>query len=210
MQLYSLGGSLRATQAELLLTNADGFPYVGVDSRALTHCRGRSGQALGGIVRLAVSATRHFKAPTQPTARGPIRVAPIDPQGPRVVPAVLLEAAHEVPCIVRHPLQPSEGGIPRVSDAIGRVTRQAMAGIAEQLQRQVMRGGAPRSSTGVCPSGIRRVRCVDTSTTRARPAPGLRAGLAKPQARPASPGAQGCASPVATRMSYPRAQPHRV
>jgi hypothetical protein len=70
-------------------------------------------------------------------------VAPIGPEWPRIEPAILLEAAHEVPSIVTNPLQQSSGGIPRVKYDIVRVTTQAIAGIAEQLQRQVILGGAP-------------------------------------------------------------------
>ena len=48
------------------------------------------------------------------------------------------EAAREVPPIVPNPFEQTLGGIPGIKEHILRVTAQAIAGRAEQLQRQVI------------------------------------------------------------------------
>src|SRR5688572_17360550 len=56
---------------------------------------------------------------------------------------ILLEAAHEVPPIVPNPFQQGLGGVPRIEEDIVRMAAQAIAGIAEELERQRIFRGAP-------------------------------------------------------------------
>ena len=52
--------------------------------------------------------------------------------------AILLEAAHEVPPIVAKAFEQGFGGIPRLKEHILGLTMQPIAGIAQQLQGELV------------------------------------------------------------------------
>jgi hypothetical protein len=110
MQLRPLRACLTAGQPKLILTDPNDFFALGAACIQATYLRGRKRQASGGVVLGAVSDDQDFQASGQPAAFGPIRVAPIHPEGLAVEATILLEPAHEIPPIVPNPLQQTFGG----------------------------------------------------------------------------------------------------
>jgi hypothetical protein len=143
MQLSPLSTGLTAIQPAWILAHTDDFldwcphPVASADL-----CR-RQRQAVGGIVRGAVSDNQHCQPPTQPAACRPVRMAPLGSERLAIAPAVLLEATHTVPFIIPNARQQGLRGRPGVAQPIGRAATQPIASIAEPLQSQRLLGGAP-------------------------------------------------------------------
>jgi hypothetical protein len=133
MALRPLGAGLTAGEGALILAPPDHLLALRAEALQSTDCRGRQRQAMGGVVRLAVSAHQPREAPAQPAALGPGGGPPmVTDRGPMAA-AMLLQAAHERPAIVAPPLPEGSRGIPRLTqDRVG-VTRQALARRAEAL-----------------------------------------------------------------------------
>ena len=123
---------MTATQAELILTDSHNLFNLCADPRQSAHLRRRQRDAMGGIVRGAVSDDHDLQPPAQPAAVCPVRMSPIGPQGLAIEAAVLLEAADDIPPIVANPLQKLFGGIPGVKEHILGITMQAIADIAKE------------------------------------------------------------------------------
>jgi hypothetical protein len=143
MQLRPLRAGLTAAQPELILTHSNDFLDLRAYPIEATDLRSRQRQAIGGKVFGAVSDDQDFLSTSQPSSLCPIRVAPIRPEWLAVEAAILLEAAHKIPPIVANPLQQTSGRIPGVEEDLGGATAQAIAGITEQLQRQLILRGPP-------------------------------------------------------------------
>ena len=105
MPLRPLRACLTAGQPKLVLAHADHFFDLGAERIQVTDLRGRQRQAIGGVVLGAVSDDQDFQASSQPAAFAPRGVAPIRPEGLPIEPAILLQAAHEIPAIVPNPPQ---------------------------------------------------------------------------------------------------------
>ena len=73
VQLRPLRARLTATQAELILADADDFFNLGTDAIQPTHLGSRQREAIGRIVLGAVSDDQDFQAPGQPAASRPSR-----------------------------------------------------------------------------------------------------------------------------------------
>jgi hypothetical protein len=131
MYLRSFGARLTAGQPELVLAGPDDFLNVGTQAIPSAHLHRRQGEALGGVVLLAVSDNESFEAPAQPTPLGPVRVLPMVPHRMSIEPAILLETADEIPAIVANPLQKGSGGIPGGKEHVVRAAAQPMASLAE-------------------------------------------------------------------------------
>jgi len=133
MYLCSFGARLTAIQAELILAGPDDFLNMGAEAIQSAHLHRRQGQAIGGVVLLAVSDNEYFEAPAQPAPLGPVRVLPMGPHRMSIEPAMFLETAYEIPAIVANPLQEGSGGIPGIKQDVVRAAAQPIASIAEQL-----------------------------------------------------------------------------
>jgi hypothetical protein len=146
----------------------------------------------------AVSENQDFQASGQPAAFDPIRVAPICPEGLSVEPAILLEAAHEIPPIVPNPLQQLSGGVPGVEAHILWATAEAITGVTEQLQGVLRRApSAPESQAqgdSQPPIGPHEQHQGEAPYTA------LRSWLEKTHARPYMALAKGFGITVSSRM----------
>src|SRR5215813_12283059 len=63
MYLRSFGARWTAIQAELILADPDDFLNMGAEAIQSAHLDRRQGQAIGGVVLLAVSDNEYFEAP---------------------------------------------------------------------------------------------------------------------------------------------------
>ena len=134
MELRPLGAGLTAGEGELILAHTAHFLALRAEAIQATDFRGRQRQAIGGVVLLAGSDHQHFEAPAPPAALGPVGVPPMLTDRLPIEPALLLQAAHDIPSIVAHPLQAGSRGIPRLQqDRVG-VPMQAIASLAEELE----------------------------------------------------------------------------
>jgi hypothetical protein len=120
-----------APQAELIRADAPDRCSWRADPIRSAPLRRRPPQASGGLGRGAVSDAQDLQPPGPPAAVGPVRRAPIVPQGLTIAPAMLLEATDECPPIVAHPLQEPCGGIPGGKESRRGMPRPAMADLAE-------------------------------------------------------------------------------
>ena len=77
MQLRPLRAGLTAGEGELILADPDDFFDLRADTIEPPHLRRRQGQAIGGIVLLAVSDDQYFEAAAQPANLGPVGVSPM-------------------------------------------------------------------------------------------------------------------------------------
>jgi hypothetical protein len=77
MELDPLRPCLTAGQAELILAHAKHVRNASTEAIQLAPLGGWQPQAIGGIVRLAVSDHEHFQPPAQSADLRPIRVAPM-------------------------------------------------------------------------------------------------------------------------------------
>src|SRR5262245_64612479 len=136
VRLRPRGARLTATQAELILTDADDLFNLGAPAIPAPYLWGRQRQAVGGIVLFAVSDNQHFEPSAQPADLGPVGVPPMVADRVTIEPAILFDTTDEIPPIVPNPLQESLRRIPGIKQHIIRSTAQAIAGIAEQLQGQ--------------------------------------------------------------------------
>jgi len=130
MPLRPLRAGLTARQGQLIRAHPEHLFNLGPHALEPPYLRSQQRQAIGGVVLLAVSDTKHFEAPIQPAAVGPIGVPPMLPEGVPMEPAILFETADERPPIVANPLEEGSGGIPRVKKHTVRVAAQAIAGRA--------------------------------------------------------------------------------
>ena len=136
MQLGPLGACLTAAQPKLGLASTDDCLHLGAKRLQAAHFGSRQGQASGGVVLGAVSDDQDLQTTGQPAALCPIRVAPISPEGWPMAPTILLQPAHELPPLVAHPSQERPRRLPGVDEDGGWAAAQAVARLAEQLQRQ--------------------------------------------------------------------------
>jgi hypothetical protein len=136
VHLRPLGARLTATQAELILTDANNLFNVGARAIQATYLCGRQRQAVGGRVLLAVSDHQHFEPSAQPADLSPVGVPPMLTGRVAIKPAVFLQTANELPPVVPNPLQQRLRRIPGIKQPILRSTAQAITGLAEQLQGQ--------------------------------------------------------------------------
>jgi site-specific DNA recombinase len=104
---------------------------------------GRQCEAVGGIVLGAVSDDQDVQATSQPAGFRPIGGTPIGSEGLAIAAAMRLQAAHNVPSIIPKALQQGFRGVPGVEQHIRRAATPPMASVAEPLQGQPRRGGAP-------------------------------------------------------------------
>jgi hypothetical protein len=147
---------LTATQAELIFADADHFSDLRADAIQPTHLGSWQREAIGGEVLGAVSDHQDLQGPSQLAVCSLIWVTPIGPERLTIEAAILLEATHEIPPIVPDALQQCFRRIPGIKEDICRATVQAVAGIAEQLQSQLVSRGAafaPESNAQGNPEG---------------------------------------------------------
>jgi hypothetical protein len=81
---------------------------------------GRQCQAMGGVVRGAVSDDQHCHAPRKPAGFRPVGMAPIGTPRETMAATRLLEAADNRPAIVANPLEKGLRGIPGLTAEVGR------------------------------------------------------------------------------------------
>jgi Bacterial extracellular solute-binding proteins, family 5 Middle len=143
MPLSTLRARLTARQPELIFADADDLLNLGPHAIQPPHLCSRQCQAIRGVVLGAVSDHQDLQATRQPATLRPIGVPAIGTHGLSVEPAVLLQAAYEIPPIVTNPLQQPSGGIPSIEQHKFGAAAQAMAGIAQQLQSQLVLRGSP-------------------------------------------------------------------
>jgi len=199
MPLRPFRTGLTACQVQLIFADPDDLLNVRADAIQAAHLHRRQRQAIGGVVLLAVSDNQHLQAPIQPVARSPVRVPPMMTHRVPIEPAILFETAHEIPAIVVNPLQESFGELPGIKEHGLRAAAQAMAGIAEEIQRElVLRWATFAPQTH--PQGMRSVPFVHTKRPRERPYTGFRSRLEKTQARPSITAANGFGITVSSMM----------
>jgi hypothetical protein len=143
MYLCPLRAGLTAGEGELSLADPDDFFDWRTDAREPPHLGCRRGQAIGGVVRLAVSDHPSCEASAQPANFGPIRVSPMLTYGVAIEAAMLLHATHEGLPIVPNPFEQTLGGIPGITEPRLGTAAPAVVGVAESLERHVIRRGAP-------------------------------------------------------------------
>jgi hypothetical protein len=141
MVLRPLRTRLTAIQPKLILAHSDDFFDLRTPPIEAADLCGRQGQAIGRVVLGAVSADQDLEPTAQPASLRPIRMTPIGPEGLAIEPAVLLEATHELPAILPHPLQQGFRREPGIKEDVLRATTQPMASVAKPLQGQHILGG---------------------------------------------------------------------
>jgi class 3 adenylate cyclase len=141
MLLRPLRTRLTALQPKLILAHSDDFFDLRTPPIEAADLCGRQGQAIGRVVLGAVSDDQDLEPAPQPTRLRPIRMPPIGSEGLAIEPAVLLEATHEIPAIIPHPLQQGFRRVPGIKEDVLRATTQPIASVAEQLQGQRILGG---------------------------------------------------------------------
>src|SRR5215211_2903015 len=105
MELGPLGARLTARQAELVLANSHHLFDLGADAIQAPDLRRGQRQAAGGVVLGAVSDDQDFQAACQPAAFRPVGMPSMVANRLPIEPAILLEAAHEIPPIVVNALE---------------------------------------------------------------------------------------------------------
>ena len=142
-QLRPLRAGLTAGEGELILAHPNDFVDWCADTRALSYLHRRQGQAIGGIVLLAVSDKPYFEASAQPAHLGPVGVSPMLTHRMTIEPALLLQATYKIPAIVPNALEERFRRVPCIKEHLLRATAHAIARITEQFQSQrVLRGAA--------------------------------------------------------------------
>jgi hypothetical protein len=135
--LGPLGACVTATERELSFAHTDDFLDLGAHVIQPAYLCGGYPQAIGGVVRGAVSDHQYFEPPAQPTGLRPIGMPAMVTKPLSIETAVLLEAAHKIPPIVPNPLQEALGRVPGVKQHVLGATVQVIAGIAQSLQGQL-------------------------------------------------------------------------
>jgi hypothetical protein len=115
----------------LILPKTDDFLNLGTEAIQTTDRGSREGQAISGVVLLAVSDHQDCDATVQPTDLGPVRMSPIVAYGFAVEATIFLDPAHKIPSIVPNALPELFGGIPGIEEHIRRATVHAVTRIAE-------------------------------------------------------------------------------
>jgi hypothetical protein len=104
MPLRPFCAGLTAGQLPPVLADPNDFLNVRADRVQAAHLQGCQRQTLGGVVLLAVADHQDFQASRQPAALRSGWGTPMLTHRVPVAPAVLLQAAYDIPAIVANPL----------------------------------------------------------------------------------------------------------
>jgi hypothetical protein len=169
----------------------------------------RQRQTIGGTIRGAVSDDHDVHTACQPAACGPGGRPPMVTHRVPMAPAVLLEAAHELPPRVVKALEPHRGRIPGITQHIGRATAPTMAGVAEPCQGQrLLRGPACVPPAHPARDATRPLRPDQHHQGETIDRLAFRAGEDPGEARDG--GGNGLGITVSSRMRSPRSQTNSV
>jgi hypothetical protein len=128
--LSALGAGLTAGPAALILATPDNFLDVGAQAIPPTDLGSRPPQTMGGHIRGAVSDAHAVHPARHPAGRRPGGRAPRGPKRRPMAPAIVLEAADNIPAVVPKAFPQGLGGRPRLNEHVRRATAEAVAGVA--------------------------------------------------------------------------------
>ena len=102
MQLRPLRAGLTAGQVQLMLAPPAHLFNLGPDAIEPLYLCSRQGQAIGGVVLLAVSDNPYFEAPAEPANLDPVGVSPMLTPCVAIEAAVFLQTTDGISSIVAH------------------------------------------------------------------------------------------------------------